>query len=61
MRLAQDCASEIIEAAIEAGMPLEVNMGPSRWGRHNRIGEAIDVAYPYPEFWDMVSESGPLR
>jgi len=56
--LAQDCASRIIEAAMKAGMPLEVNMGPSRWGRRNRIGEAIDVAYPYPEFWDMVSEAG---
>jgi histidinol-phosphatase (PHP family) len=54
--LAQECAEEIIHAAIEAGMPLEVNMGPSRWGRRNRIGEAIDVPYPYPEFWDLVSE-----
>jgi len=56
--LAQECASEIIEAAIDAKMPLEVNMGPSRWGRRNRLGEEIDVAYPYPEFWDLVSESG---
>jgi|LAHS01.1.fsa_nt_gb histidinol-phosphatase (PHP family) len=56
--LAQECAHEIIDAALEAKMPLEVNMGPSRWGRHNRIGEEIDVAYPYPEFWDLVSESG---
>jgi histidinol-phosphatase (PHP family) len=56
--LAQDCASRIIDAAMEMNIPLEVNMGPSRWGRRNRIGEAIDVAYPYPEFWDMVSEAG---
>jgi histidinol-phosphatase (PHP family) len=53
-----DCASQIIEAANAAGMPLEVNMGPSRWGRRNKIGQDIDVAYPYPEFWDLASEMG---
>jgi histidinol-phosphatase (PHP family) len=56
--LAQQCASRIIEAAMAKNMPLEVNMGPSRWGRRNRLGEEIDVAYPYPEFWDLVSEYG---
>ena len=56
--LAQGCANEIIEASIEAKMPLEVNMGPSRWGKRNKAGEDIDVAYPYPPFWDLVSESG---
>jgi histidinol-phosphatase (PHP family) len=55
---AASCAERIIEAAKELHMVLEVNMGPSRWGRRNRIGQAIDVAYPCPSFWDMVSEEG---
>ena len=55
---AQECANRIIDAAIAHHLPLEVNMGPSRWGRRNRIGEAIDVAYPYGPFWDLVSLSG---
>ena len=55
---AAECAERIIDAAKELGMVLEVNMGPSRWGRRNRIGQEIDVAYPCSPFWDMVSEAG---
>jgi histidinol-phosphatase (PHP family) len=54
----EECAHQIIETAKELHLTLEVNMGPSRWGRHNRIGEEIDVAYPYPKFWDLVGQSG---
>lgn len=54
----EECANEIIQAAKDLNMILEVNMGPSRWGRRNKIGQEIDVAYPYPKFWDLVALSG---
>ncbi|MCH3909240.1 MAG: histidinol-phosphatase [Bacilli bacterium] len=53
---AYQCSVSIIEAAKKNHMILEVNMGPSRWGRRNGGGEEIDVAYPCPNFWDIVSE-----
>jgi histidinol-phosphatase (PHP family) len=56
--LAEETAKLIIAAAKEAKMPLEVNMGPSRWGRKNLAGQEIEVAYPCPRFWDLVSASG---
>jgi len=54
----EECAHQIIDAAKELNMILEVNMGPSRWGRRNKIGQEIEVAYPCPEFWDLVAQSG---
>lgn len=56
--LAEECSRHIIKAAKEEAMPLEINLGPSRWGRRNRIGQEIDVAYPCPRFWDLASEAG---
>jgi len=55
-----EAARAIAKASKELGVPLEVNMGPSRWGRRNKEGEAIDVAYPCPQFWDVVGEVGSL-
>lgn len=55
---AYSCATRIIETAKSLDMVLEVNMGPSRWGRRNKPGEPLNVPYPCPEFWDLVSEAG---
>jgi histidinol-phosphatase (PHP family) len=52
-----DAASRIVQAALDYGLPLEVNMGPSRWGRRNAPGEPLDVPYPNSDFWDVVSEA----
>lgn len=52
-------AKHIIAKAKELGIPLEVNMGPSRW-RNQGIdadGELL-VPYPNPHFWDLVSQAG---
>ncbi len=55
--LAEETSRKIISAAKEAKIPLEVNMGPSRWGRRNAPGEPLDVAYPFSNFWDIASEA----
>jgi histidinol-phosphatase (PHP family) len=55
---AEESARKIIAAAKAMGMPLEVNMGPSRWARRNAPGEEMDVPYPDPNFWDLVAEMG---
>jgi histidinol-phosphatase (PHP family) len=51
-------AKAICETALACHLPLEVNLGPSRWGRKNKPGEPIQVAYPYPAFWDVVASYG---
>lgn len=51
-------ARRIVQAAKDLHMILEVNMGPSRWGRRNAPGKPIEVPYPYPAFWDIVSSAG---
>jgi histidinol-phosphatase (PHP family) len=51
-------AETICQVALEMDLPLEVNMGPSRWGRKNAPGEEIRVAYPFPQFWDVVARYG---
>lgn len=51
-------SQRIIDAAKRLNIPLEVNMGPSKWGNNGmRDGELI-VPYPNPIFWDMVSKAG---
>ena len=54
-----EVANHIIAKAKELGLPLEANMGPSRW-RSNGFGEdgEMKVPYPDPRFWDLVSKAG---
>lgn len=51
-------AIDIIKAAKEEHMILEVNMGPSRWGI--KTGNSLDfqVIYPNEQFWHLVKEEG---
>lgn len=54
---AEKMSREIIEAAKEEHMILEINMGPSRWGKRTD-GEDFEVAYPNEQFWHLVKEYG---
>lgn len=51
-------ARRIVEAAVKADIPLEVNMGPSRWGRKESQDGSINVAYPSDELFSIASELG---
>nr|MCR5491880.1 hypothetical protein [Bacilli bacterium] len=42
----------ICQAAKKMNMPLEINMGASRWKGKNRPGSPLVNAYPYPKFWE---------
>jgi len=55
--VAKEVARDIINAAKETGTILEINMGPSRWGKKTDEYD-FRVAYPNEEFWDLVSEAG---
>lgn len=46
-------AKAIAEKSVETGVPLEVNMGPSRWAQDKQ-----HLPYPYRRFWEVVAEVG---
>ena len=54
---AKDIAHQIVQAAKDLNMILEVNMGPSRWGKKNYIGQELRVPYPDEDFWNVVAEA----
>jgi histidinol-phosphatase (PHP family) len=47
----------IIDKAKELNMPLEVNMGPSRWACEGDLAGEKLVPYPDPRFWDLVAKA----
>jgi histidinol-phosphatase (PHP family) len=51
-------SKRIIAKAKELQMPLEVNMGPSRWRNNGEENGELRVPYPNPEFWKLASEAG---
>ena len=51
-------AKKICALAVELDMPLEVNLGPSRWGRRPSLPSVIDVPYPDGRFWDIAASYG---
>lgn len=53
----EECARKIISAAKELDVILEVNMGPSRWGKKDALGNPLP-SYPNGRFWELVSEAG---
>ncbi len=55
---AEEASRAIIAAALDAGIPLEVNMGNSRWGANLIPGGGLEVTYPNPRFWEMAQEAG---
>ncbi len=54
----KDIAVEIIKAAKELDMPLELNMGPSRWGERSGNGKDFEVCYPNEDFWHLLAKEG---
>ena len=50
-------AREILQAAERLDIPLEINMGPSRWdhGRKDEEGDWL-LIYPQKWFWDLAKE-----
>ncbi len=55
---AQKVAINIIKAAKEENVILEINMGPSRWGEKKASQYGFEVAYPNEEFWHLVRRGG---
>ena len=51
----EECSREIALASKRLGVPLEVNMAHGRFGLPEERGSAD---YPFPRFWDIVSEVG---
>ena len=53
----EEAAWKIAKEAKALNIPLEVNMGPSRW--KGVKGDDVDgLYYPYAPFWEIVSEVG---
>lgn len=55
---AEKAAWEICRAAKEMDIPLEVNMGPSRWDKKTNPTDPSIMAYPYPKFWEIAKKVG---
>lgn len=55
--LMEQVSREICLAAKEMNVPLEVNMGPTRFA-HFDIDNPDVYLYPYPKFWDIAAEVG---
>lgn len=56
--LEEEASIRLIDAAVEYGVPLELNMGYSRWGDLDRVGDIMTFLYPYLPFWDIVKAKG---
>lgn len=54
---AKACSKAIIDAAIDVGMPLEVN-GFGMIKPTNETSRGVRFQYPYREFWELVAEKG---
>ncbi|MBO6242958.1 MAG: hypothetical protein J6O41_00080 [Clostridia bacterium] len=58
----QEVARRICQAAIEHGIPLEINFGQiAKYSDSKQTGNEIrkDVAYPSQEFWKYIAETAP--
>lgn len=55
---AEKASWAICRAAKEKGLPLEINMGPSRWKAKTSIDDLSIVCYPYPKFWEIAKQVG---
>lgn len=54
---AEKVAHHIGKVAHDLDIPLEINMGPSRWDNNGVTDDGeLDVPYPNPKFWDIMKE-----
>lgn len=56
--LAEKASWTICKAAKDKGIPLEINMGPSRWKAKTSIDDLSIVCYPYPKFFEIAKQVG---
>lgn len=55
---AQGCSIRLIEVAAQFRIPLEVNIGHSKWRNQNPAPLAAPHTYPFQDFWSLVAEAG---
>lgn len=55
---AQECSIRLIEVAAQSRIPLEVNIGHSKWRNQKPAPSVAPHAYPFPDFWSMAAEAG---
>lgn len=55
---AESITREICEASLKYDVPLEVNLGATRYQGKRQIGREVRYPYPYDAFWKIVSEYG---
>lgn len=48
----------ICQKAKEKNIPLEINMGPSRWAKKTSVSDLSILCYPYPKFFEIAKETG---
>ncbi len=56
--IAEKAAWDICKAAKEKGVPLEINMGPSRWKAKTSLSDLSIVCYPYRKFFEIAKQVG---
>lgn len=56
--LAIEASKKIIETAKEYNVPLEINLGASRWSPIRETNGERHYGYPFPLFWELVKEIG---
>jgi histidinol-phosphatase (PHP family) len=55
---AQECSIRLIEVAAAIRIPLEINIGHSKWRNQNPAPLLAPHTYPFAEFWSLVAEAG---
>ncbi len=55
---AEKAALDICKAAKDKGVPLEINMGPSRWKTKTSLDDLSLVCYPYRKFFEIAKQVG---
>lgn len=56
--VAAKAAWDICKAAKNKGVPLEINMGPSRWKAKSSLDDLSILSYPYPLFFEIAKQVG---
>ena len=56
--LEKEAAGRIVDAAVVFDVPLELNMGYSRYGEMVKYGNVTTYRYPFLPFWDIAKEKG---
>lgn len=51
----EEASRMIIQAALDAKIPIEINLNGIRYG-YRKIGEEERITYPYRRFWEIASE-----